>query len=334
MSFRGLGYFYGVIIMKPFRTHRQQLMILRVRGLTINNGSTAMRIFERENYYNVINGYKDLFLVKDHNGRVISPETYIPNTTIEEIYCLFTFDRELRNLFLKYLLIFENSIKSKIAYRFSEKFKESHAYLFLKNYSSADSNRVRVLNLIAIISNKIKQKSDDRNDNPIKHYLTVHNNVPLWVLVNDLTLGNISNFYQALEDSLKDKIAKDFSLQYKKEYGATYQITKDSIIDVLKIANLIRNLCAHEERLYRFKLFNQTRTRYNSQLLSIPRNLLDGRLFTMLALLKLVLTKKDYKDLIIILEKLFNRYQNKFNIIPFNDILNIMGFDPNWKTYF
>ena len=291
-----------------------------------------MRIFERENYYNVINGYKDLFLVKDLSDRVISPETYIQNTTIEEIYNLFTFDRELRNLFLKYLLIFENSIKSKISYRFSEKFKESHAYLFWKNYSSADLNRV--LNLIAIISNKIKQKSADRNDNPIKHYLTVHNSIPLWVLVNDLTLGNISNFYQALEDPLKDKIAKDFSLQYKKEYGAIYQITRDSIIDVLKIANLIRNLCAHEERLYKFRLYNLTRTRHNSQLLSIPRNLLDGKLFSLFALLKLVLTKKDHKDLKKSLEKLFNSYQNKFSTIPFNDILDIMGFIPNWKTYF
>lgn len=188
--------------MKPFQTHRQQISILRARGLTINNGSTAMRIFERENYYNVINGYKDLFLVKNKNGQVVSPETYIQNTTLEEIYSLFTFDRELRNLYLKYLLIFENSMKSKISYRFSEKFKEPHAYLLFKNYSNSNLNQV--LNLIAIISNKIKQRSSEKNNNSIKHYLTVHGNVPLWVLVNDLTLGNISNFYQAIDDSLKD----------------------------------------------------------------------------------------------------------------------------------
>ncbi|WP_145378209.1 Abi family protein, partial [Staphylococcus epidermidis] len=83
--------------------------------------------------------------------------------------------------------------------------------LLFKNYSNSNLNQV--LNLIAIISNKIKQRSSEKNNNSIKHYLTVHGNVPLWVLVNDLTLGNISNFYQAIDDSLKDKIAKDFSLQ-------------------------------------------------------------------------------------------------------------------------
>lgn len=318
--------------MKPFQTHRQQISILRGRGLTIDNGSTAMRIFERENYYNVINGYKDLFLVKNQNGQVVSPETYIQNTTIEEIYSLFTFDRELRNLYLKYLLIFENSMKSKISYRFSEKFKEPHAYLLFKNYSNSNMNQV--LDLIAIISNKIKHKSKERNNNSIKHYLSVHGNVPLWVLVNDLTLGNISNFYQAIDDSLKDKIAKDFSLQFKRDYGATFQIPKESIVDVIKIANLIRNLCAHEERLYNFKLHHQTRTRHNSQLLSIPGHLLDGRLFTMFALLKLVLPKKEHKELKSSLDKLYNSYQNKFTTVPFADILTIMGFDPNWKTYF
>lgn len=318
--------------MKPFQTHRQQIGILRGRGLTINNGSTAMRIFERENYYNVINGYKKLFLMKDQNGTVTVPEAFVSGSTIEEIYDLFSFDRELRNLFLKYLLIFENSIKSKVAYRFSEKFKEPHAYLLWKNYSNASLNQV--LNLIAIISNKIKQRSSDRHNNSIKHYLYEHGNVPLWVLVNDLTLGNISNFYQVLDDSLKDTIAKDFSLQFKRDYGANFQIIKESIVDVLKIGNLIRNLCAHEERLYNFKLHHQTRTRHNSQLLSIPERELDGRLFTMFALLKLVLPKKDHKDLQASLDKLFNTYKSKFNTVPFDDILKIMGFSPTWKSYF
>lgn len=36
--------------MKPFKTHRKQLGILRSRGLGISDGSKAMRILERENY--------------------------------------------------------------------------------------------------------------------------------------------------------------------------------------------------------------------------------------------------------------------------------------------
>ena len=41
--------------MKPFKTYNQQLRILRNRGLIISNGSKAIRILERENYYTLIN---------------------------------------------------------------------------------------------------------------------------------------------------------------------------------------------------------------------------------------------------------------------------------------
>lgn len=57
--------------MKPFKTYNQQLKILRNRGLIISNGSKAIRILERENYYTVINGYKFFFLERDFNGHPV-----------------------------------------------------------------------------------------------------------------------------------------------------------------------------------------------------------------------------------------------------------------------
>ena len=50
---------------KSYKSYRQQLNILRSRGMVIgegSQGSRVMRIIECENYYNVINGYKELFL--------------------------------------------------------------------------------------------------------------------------------------------------------------------------------------------------------------------------------------------------------------------------------
>lgn len=87
-----------------------------------------MRILEKENYYSLINGYKDLFLQVDAKGDPQLPEKYKNGTTFDEIYKLFCFDRDLRNTLLEYLLKFESNIKSKISYRFSEKYKEPHAY--------------------------------------------------------------------------------------------------------------------------------------------------------------------------------------------------------------
>ena len=53
---------------KTYKTYRQQLAKLRSRGMGIKEGAQgarAMRILEQENYYNVINGYKSLFLERE-----------------------------------------------------------------------------------------------------------------------------------------------------------------------------------------------------------------------------------------------------------------------------
>jgi abortive infection bacteriophage resistance protein len=319
--------------LKPFQTHIQQLKILRGRGLTIRDGSNAMRILENEGYYNVINGYKNFFLVLDPNGNPVSPEQYKPGSTFEEIHKLYILDRELRNILLKYLLIFEKSVKSKVSYRFSQKFKKDNAYLDMKNFTSNPNQLKQVLKLISTISNIISNYSD-RNNNPIKHYLDNHQGVPLWVLANYCTLGNINNFYQCLDSPLQDTIAQDFSKIYKKNYQVNLQFPKDSLIDVLKTANLFRNVCAHEERLYNFGLNRPSRSRHNSNLLNIPNALLTGNLFTMVAFLKLVITKNEHKMLVSSLKQLFTKSQTDFTSVNFTQILDTMGFPPNWETLF
>ena len=59
---------------KTFSTTNKQLRQLRARGMLISNGSRAKKIIEMENYYNLINGYKGLFLDKNYTG---SDEAYL-----------------------------------------------------------------------------------------------------------------------------------------------------------------------------------------------------------------------------------------------------------------
>ena len=84
--------------MKEYKTFNQQLTILRQRGMIVPTDGTPKRFLEQENYYNVINGYKDLFLKKDANGVPLDPEEYQTNTHFKELKALFLFDRELRFL--------------------------------------------------------------------------------------------------------------------------------------------------------------------------------------------------------------------------------------------
>lgn len=295
-----------------------------------------MRILERENYYSVINGYKDLFLLTDSSGVILSPEEYKKSTTFEEIFSLYCFDRDLRNTLIEYLLIFESSIKSKISYRFSEKYKEPHAYLVMKNYSRDPKLLKDVLRLISTISNTISTRGQSKNS-PISHYLDKHDGVPLWVLVNYLTLGTISYFYKCIPTTLKNDIAKDFAKAFKREYGlkTTVHFTPEMLEAIIKTANHFRNVCAHEERLYSFSLDKPAKSSQISTLLNIPNSLLNnGNIFTIVTFLKLVLTKKEHNNLIKKLKKLFKDYDTSFSSVKFIDISTKMGFPTNWEKLF
>ncbi len=234
--------------MKEFKTFNQQLTILRNRGMIVPTDGRPKRFLEQENYYNVINGYKDLFLCKDTHGNAITPETYLPNTHFNELKALFLFDRELRFLFLKYLLIFENSFKTVISYEFSQKYPKANSYLEIANYRNDDPKGV--LKQISILTKTIHDNVGAQG--AIKHYIEEHGSVPLWVLVNYLTIGNLSYLYAALKDSEKNTIAKYYSDKYAKQYkpASTLRISSKDMESALKIFNLVRNQCAHDERLF------------------------------------------------------------------------------------
>lgn len=308
--------------MKEHKTFNQQLTILRNRGVVVPTNGKPKRFLEQENYYNVINGYKDLFLVKGRNNQPVEPEIYQKGTHFNELKALFLFDRELRILLLKYLLIFENSIKTTVAYEFSKKYPRKNAYLDIANF--VDNDPKKVLQQISILTKTIHDKVD--RSGAIKHYIEEHGEVPLWVLVNFLTMGNIANFYNILTDSTKNIIAKFYTDKYRTQNkDNTFRLSSADLSACLKVANLVRNICAHDERLYNVNLRN-VRISQIANHFGIRRY--DNKRFIMLILfLKIVLDKKDFQRLYKALRNLFNQYADEFKTVVFDDILNTMGID-------
>ncbi len=309
--------------MKEFKTFNQQLTILRDRGMIVPTDGSPKRFLEQENYYNVINGYKDLFLCKDSHGNTIIPETYLPNTHFNELKALFLFDRELRFLFLKYLLIFENSFKTTISYEFSQKFPKANSYLEIANYRDDDPKGV--LKQISILTKTIHDNVGTKG--AIKHYIEEHGSVPLWVLVNYLTIGNLSYLYSALKDSEKNAIAKYYSDKYEKQYRPTntLRISSEDMESALKIFNLVRNQCAHDERLFNSD-YKNIRVSNIVNYFGVT-NYNNRRLVVAILYFKAVLNKSYYKKFHSELNTIFDKYENEFQTVSFNDILDSMGID-------
>lgn len=83
---------------KVFKTHSELIDLLSQRGMVFSSPRSkgiAKKTLQREGYYNLINGYKDMFLTSS------DAENFLPGTTIEEFVALYNFDRDLREIFLK-----------------------------------------------------------------------------------------------------------------------------------------------------------------------------------------------------------------------------------------
>lgn len=304
---------------KVYKTHKQQLKILRSRGMNIAKGaqgSKAMRVLERENYYSVINGYKEPFVLSG-----VTPETYIAETQFEELYALFCFDRNARSIYLKYILKAEHQIKTVIAHEFSKLYGYDN-YLKLDNF---DSNNIKqVLETIGRLQNALSSQMGKSNE--ITHYMSKYGYVPLWVLVNILTLGEMSYFYMNMKPHDKNQVARQFD------------VLPDEMEKYIKNLTLARNLCAHDERFYDviYKTSIATSTIPKFSLLGIPAphgNPSYGTkdAFSIALILALLLSKSDMKEFVSSMDKEFKKLSKELPLSTAEKIMLKMGFGPNWQ---
>lgn len=314
-----------LFFMKEFKTIEEQINLLKSRNMLFDNEEEAKEILLHNNYYNIINGYKDLFL--DTNN----PVNYKPGTKFEEIYSLYEFDRQLRNIFLEYILKIENSMRSLIAHYFSLSYGNDN-YLKLDNFETFQNTNVNIktkqnqVKFIQILLGNINKNIANNIENKyISHYITQYGFIPLWVLVNILSFGDICNFYRLMKQRERIIISMEFN------------IAEFDLSSLLNILCKTRNLCAHDERLYNYEYPAYTGindTKYHS-LLNFPIS--NGRyaigkndLFAVIISLKLLLSKEDYDKFH---HKLFSRImsiQSKIHTITLNDVLNAMNFPSNW----
>lgn len=315
--------------MKDFATHDEQLEILEERGLKVSDQAAAKRILSRENYYALVDGYKEPFL--EHNER-LNPyglERYKEGTEFSHLQALHSFDRDLRLLLLNELLKFEKNMKSKVAYRFSEKFRDKESFLNPDNYSRDSQHHHERDRIISTLANLIKshKKRDKVRYPAIREFYDKHKNVPLWVLVNFLSLGQITHFYTVIDENLRNQIAADFANEYSEEYRAM-QVEASELDAILHIVFPYRNKSAHEEVLYRFRLPHPVELGAFEERLEMRKGSLSGAtVFSVSCLLKLVLSQADYEQFSMELNRLIKALEETIQEHAFTKIMKDAGFN-------
>lgn len=115
---------------KPFLSYAQQIDKLKnSKNLIIDDNLYALEILKQIGYFKLIGGYKHLFKNK-------TTQQYKDSTNFRDIVKLYMFDKELRELHLKYILMVKQQLKSLISYYFCDKYGNLQtAYLTKSNYN-------------------------------------------------------------------------------------------------------------------------------------------------------------------------------------------------------
>ena len=306
-----------------FKTYKEQIQILKNRHLYIDDEDFAIDFLQKNNYYNVINGYKDLFIEDKENPS--DDDVYIEGSKFKEICSLYLFDRELRITTLNYIIIFENTLKSIFSYHFSKIYRDKYAYLDIENFNPQKKKDTmeQFSRITKEISNKISKSA------PIKHYIEKEKEIPLWVLVNYLTLGNISHLYDVLKIEEQNTICNyfldNFANEYNRDRDELNAIDSIDFKNIIKITNLMRNICAHDERLYNSKLKRiDLRKIYN--LFHINYINLKNY-YSLLVCLHFVLPKMEFQKLLDDIKKLYSTYEGKFKTFTISKLKSVSGIE-------
>jgi Abortive infection bacteriophage resistance protein len=304
---------------KPFKTFDEQVAILNgsndpAKTKRMNTDDDTIIHLMRDNYYSVINFYKEPFIMErdDCGGDV-----YIPDVHFNELKALHDFDADLRILFFNCFTKIEKFFKTSIAYYFSKRYgrDDKDAYLNPANYTDNLNDRGKSI-LIKLYGHKINKKKEI-----INHY-SIKDNTPLWITIHFLTLGNISILFNILKLDVQQDIKNHFEILYKWDYGVSLNLKIKTIKTFLNACSLFRNVSAHNERFYNFTLRGHIagdRSSTNNQ-----------KLFALYKTLKFFLPKDDYDSLTDSLKELMKNLKGKLHSICLDKILIEMDFPDNW----
>ena len=289
--------------MKEYKSNEELINYLLSKGVVVSDKKEALEKIERYTYYSIVNTYKNIF--KDKNGN------YINNVSFDEIYALFEFDKNLKNIVLKYCLEIETVIKSIMANQISKVYGIKD-YLNISNWDDRINTNIKE-NLLKKINNEIEK--DYNVHTAVTHYIDKYGFVPPFVLVKILTFGVASSYYGLLKQSDRQAIAKYFKISDK------------LLKQILKNLTIIRNIVAHSDRLYNYT------SKFYLSFKIIDKNYIKSdnitNLYMVIRCMEKLLTKEQYEELYNSICEEIGKLENKLKSIEINNITKIMGFPMN-----
>jgi abortive infection bacteriophage resistance protein len=286
---------------KPAKTYREQLEILKSRGLIVINEKYALHCLEHHNYYR-ISAYRFPFLSSS------TTDQFINGATFEDVWALYLFDQIMRQLVSEALMKIEISVRARWAYVLGHQYGP-HAY----EMDSVFKNPQRHTSALA----KLDEELNRSDEIFVKHYREKYQigRPPIWAACEVMSFGLLSRFYENIKES-----------HLKKQISLVYGLSVHGLKSFLEHAVYIRNLCAHHSRLWnrRFTVTVELPYHIPEKVVSSLHRHEPRRLYNTLVLIGHVIKVIDYSS------DWCSRVAAHIKTMPSN-LVPHMGFPADWE---
>lgn len=288
-------------------------------SFTPDEKKKAVQLFKVVNYYH-FSIYRKLLL---DNKKIY---------TFTDCYEIYHFDNFLKNR----LPIFTKSIELWIKATFTQsvcsnykgKFSKGECYLDYRLYSSYEA----YTRVIKTLEDRIKKSKSIY----MKHHSKNRNNrYPFWVLVEELTFGEMTYIIEQFKSEIRDNWL-DYVINDKVFINNNSKVNfKSKISSWISSTNYIRNICAHHSRLYGSQLNIKKPSYWNDDLKNMKPEKIkknnNSTLFAHLLAIKNLLSimdidiKNEWNQFLKDIEKELHNSSNLHE--------NHIGFVNNWLKY-
>lgn len=309
---------------KPHLDYNKQVQKMIDRGLDVPNRAQAVAALKRIGYYR-LSAYTYPLRLPGSEPKTRRSE-FREGSSLQDALALYSFDEKLRTALLSGLQQLEVALRVQIAYNLGKQNMFGHL----------DTTHLKESECSLIIGNKCetayekwlehysRQQSDAKYEDYVKHFiLNYDGKLPIWVATEFMSFGQLTKLYGFLQDKEATKIAKNLGVI----------VGRDLLSGWLRALNTLRNLCAHNARIWnRATVFPPTRpaqkvTPTIIQHLSQANN---ERIYFLAALIAYLLIQADPNTA---WPAQFRTAVRKFVPVSGMTAENTMGFPDNWESF-
>lgn len=246
-----------------------------------------------------------------------STKHFQPNTNLEDIIALYNFDSEFSHLIFGFLTNIEVAIRTRTVDALS-----IHNDPLILNDSSIFKDKENYWKNQSALANEIARS----NDVFIKHNFTHHDGlIPVWSAVEVMSFGSLSKILTNLSsgpNTAFNKFAQYYKFKTKNNVAVP---SHDMLMSWVKSACAIRNVCAHNGRIYN-RAFTTFPELLNSDKIS-PSPTFKGIYYIMLGMKYLRPTDDMWDDFVKEFQALLSKYSG---VVTASDL----HFPADWMSHF